>query len=57
MHALRSRKSLRTPRHTADRSHRVIRKLCSQCSQLQEEVKQLSAAVQIYKELARITSR
>jgi hypothetical protein len=56
MHALRSRKSLRT-RPTADRSHRVIRKLCSQCSQLQEEVKQLSAAVQIYKELARVTSR
>jgi hypothetical protein len=27
--------------------------LCAQCSQLQEEVKQLSAAVQIYKELAR----
>jgi ribosomal protein RSM22 (predicted rRNA methylase) len=57
MHAVRSRKSPRLRRPTADRSHRVIRKLCSQCSQLQEEVKQLSAAVQIYKELARLTSR
>jgi hypothetical protein len=51
MQAARPRKLNRL--HRRPRHHRVIRKLCAQCSQLQEEVKQLSAAVEIYKELAR----
>jgi hypothetical protein len=39
-------------RRTAGRTMRVLRQLCADRARLTEEVKQLSAAVAIYKELA-----
>jgi hypothetical protein len=41
-----------TRRRPNDRTLRVIRQLCEQRALLQEEVRQLSAAVHIYRELA-----
>jgi hypothetical protein len=51
------RKTKRSGRpRTSDRNLQLIRDLCAERARLVEEVKQLSAAVQVYKEVARRTS-
>jgi hypothetical protein len=47
-----TRRTLKHRHHTVNRTVRVIRQLCAERARLAEEVKQLSAAMRIYKVLA-----
>jgi hypothetical protein len=56
MRATRATSLCRSRRQASDRTRQLIRQLRAERENLQEEVKQLSAAIQIYKEVARRAS-